>query len=856
MSSASDAAAYGSGEPDAAHSSDALPWALLDGIAFGLLLEDPSGHVAYINQPLRHLFSLTSTQTLDGLPFRDVLLRLFEASGSLPPALVDAVNKDPADLSGQVWSGLSERSIEITRTPLSPSLGVLWQFRPVDAVPTSEDASRRPDDPLQRHNTYREALHQTTLDLVNRLDLNDLLQSIVERAALLGGGDGYIYLVEPDEKTIIVRYGSGIFKQFIGFKMSPGEGIGGKVWVSGQPLVVDAYDSWTGRSDAFAENLIGAVAGIPLSIGGQIIGVIGVARLNQSPAFRDDEVRILGQLGELASLALENARLYRSAQDEIAERKATEDALRQSESRFRSVISAMGEGIVVFDSNGVIADMNAATERMFDVTRQDMIGQTLSIFDNRLLDQSGAPLPTSRHPAAQTLATGQPQTGVLLGVRLDDGQVRWVLLNAQPVTEADDTLVSVVVSFSDVTRQKQIQAELHRRIDMLAALQQVDFDLNQSLDIDYVLQTSLDCITRFGAVPSGFIVLIEDEAVQRIYANPDDLTAAEQAVARWQDGEPWARLLTARQLQRISGDTHAQIVLPLLSHDRLVGLLALDRDPANPYQDDLAFLELVGARIATAVDNARLFQASQTRLAENQAVYLQLKKLEQLKTQMIRVAAHDLRSPLGVIGGYVTILRDDLAPTNPAYAPFFEAIFRALERMEQMTSDILSLERIHATDTSNYKPVSLSSLIVQARDEYHDRVAAGGLSLDMTLEHGDLAVRGDAVQIYEAISNLIGNAIKYTPPGGRIHIRGSVDRDHALFQVSDTGYGIPLESQAALFQPFYRVRTDETRAIDGTGLGLYLVKGIVEQHGGVMRFESTPGQGSTFGFVLPLTPDE
>ena len=114
-------------------------------------------------------------------------------------------------------------------------------------------------------------------------------------------------------------------------------------------------------------------------------------------------------------------------------------------------------------------------------------------------------------------------------------------------------------------------------------------------------------------------------------------------------------------------------------------------------------------------------------------------------------------------------------------------------------------------------------------------------------------MRGDPVQLYEAASNLINNGIKYTPEGGSVTVRLYATDKSAVFEVEDTGIGVPEEFRTGLFKPFYRVKTNETKDIDGTGLGLYLVKGIVERHGGQMRFQTEHGKGSIFGFELPLT---
>lgn len=124
--------------------------------------------------------------------------------------------------------------------------------------------------------------------------------------------------------------------------------------------------------------------------------------------------------------------------------------------------------------------------------------------------------------------------------------------------------------------------------------------------------------------------------------------------------------------------------------------------------------------------------------------------------------------------------------------------------------------------------------------------------MDVMLPHEPCIVRGDSAQIYEAVSNFIGNAIKYTPEGGHIRVLLEALGDTVQLEITDNGFGIPEENQAKLFQPFYRAKTQETSNIEGTGLGLHLTKTIIEQQDGEIIFNSVYHQGSTFGFKMPL----
>jgi len=204
---------------------------------------------------------------------------------------------------------------------------------------------RRVEEALRRQNEYLSALHDTTLGMISRLDLNDLLEILISRSGqMVGAPHGFIFLVEPfdfianrpEDAMLECKVGVGVFSQMIGLRFKWGEGMAGKVWQTGQPLVVDDYDTWSGRSPNFDYNVIRAVMEVPLKFGSQVIGVIGLAYDAESDQmFGEDEVELLNRFAQLASIALDNARLYTAAQ----EAKEVAEAANQAKSTFLANMS-------------------------------------------------------------------------------------------------------------------------------------------------------------------------------------------------------------------------------------------------------------------------------------------------------------------------------------------------------------------------------------------------------------------------------------------------------------------------------------------------------------------------------------
>ena len=232
------------------------------------------------------------------------------------------------------------------------------------------------------------ALHETALGLIERLDLGEVLQAVVDRAGgLVGTPHGYLYVAGADESTLEVRVGTGIFEAWRGHSLAKGSGVAGRVWETRAPIVVDDYRRWNGRDRTFDEAPFRAVVGVPLEAGGSVSGVLGLARVEEERSFDEAEVALLTRFGRLASLALENARLYTTAQQELSERQRTEEELIDTVARLRQAESAIqlsqGETIrrLAFAAEFRNAESGRHTERMSRYC--ELLARRLDLGDER-----------------------------------------------------------------------------------------------------------------------------------------------------------------------------------------------------------------------------------------------------------------------------------------------------------------------------------------------------------------------------------------------------------------------------------------------------------------------------------------
>lgn len=329
------------------------------------------------------------------------------------------------------------------------------------------------------------------------------------------------------------------------------------------------------------------------------------------------------------------------------------------------------------------------------------------------------------------------------------------------------------------------------------------------------------------------------------------------------DGSPGAVLVldAARRVRRVNRAFRQQIsdtitlgqpiaamlaALPLDDTVRSNLLTALEGD--RPFKLDMSLAErtftVEGASIQTP-DGSRdwvILINDVTTLTD----------LNRLRTQMIRMTSHDIRNPLNNILGFAELLHDapGINPNPATVKEFLGYIITSANDIKRILEGVLNLEKTR-TGKPNRDSVSMVRIIEEVTDQLRPRATSAHQTLSVTLAHPSLGVRGDSFQLNQAIFNLVENAVKYTRDGGQIAVRGRKDAGYVVIEIEDNGYGIPAEAQSGIFKEFFRAVRGESANIRGTGLGLSLVKTIIDVHGGTVSFTSVEGKGTTFTVKLP-----
>lgn len=374
---------------------------------------------------------------------------------------------------------------------------------------------------------------------------------------------------------------------------------------------------------------------------------------------------------------------------------------------------------------------------------------------------------------------------------------------------------------------------LAARIGELETLTQIDGELNASLDLERVLE-----ITHRRAIQGTDAnlawVFLSDEAGSRLSLAMGPTQSQPNINELLVNVSPMRS-----QVIPISDNQNNRVIVPLSHVGKLIGALVLES--AEQFTDaHVQFLRRLAGRAATAIENARLYQAvQQANLA---------------KSKFVSVVSHELRVPMTSIRGYTDLLRQGVAgKANDQQLEFLEIIRNNVERMSVLVSDLSDISRIETgrlqLETSS---LHLKRYVEETVQRLQSRLDEKEQSLTLNIPDNLPTISADPNRLVQVLTNLISNANKYTPSKGSLSVQARVEGNHVRIDVSDTGIGIDSSDQQKLFSQFFRSEDEMVREQQGWGLGLNVTKQLVELMGGSIGLQSKSGLGSNFWFTLPI----
>lgn len=561
----------------------------------------------------------------------------------------------------------------------------------------------------------------------------------------------------------------------------------------------------------------------------------------------------------------------------ITERRRTKEQLLQT----AAIVDNSDDAIISKNLDGIILSWTPGAERLYGYTAAETIGQsvTMLIPPDRVDEEP--------HILEQ-IRRGEQVDHYETVRQRKDGTFVYVSLTVSPVRDTSGRIVGASKIARDITARKRAEEKLREQAEVIETVNRVGQTLAAELDQQKLVQAVTDAVTEIsGAHFGSFFYNVHNEAgesymLYTLSGVPRE-AFANFPMPRNTDifsptfkGEGTVLIADVKKDPRYGKNSPyygmpeghlpvtSYLAVPVISRSgEVLGGLFLGHPAAGVFTERAArIIEGFAAQAAVAMDNARLYEAAQRARTEaeqgaeeKERLFREAQESSRLKDEFLATISHELRTPLTAILGWAHMMRTEEFGGEEA-ARALETIERNARAQSQLIDDMLDVSRIITGKLRiDVRPVDPNSFIAAAIEAVRPGADAKGVRLQRIMDTGVVTVSGDPIRLQQVVWNLLSNAIKFTPRGGRVQVRLERVNSHIEIAVSDSGSGIAPEFLPFVFDRFRQADQRTTRQHGGLGLGLAIVRHLVELHGGSVRAESAgAGQGSTFTVLLPVAP--
>lgn len=677
---------------------------------------------------------------------------------------------------------------------------------------------KQAEDALRRRNQELELLPEIGQHLSAHLGLEALARVVLEQSVrAFTASMGHLAIFNPDGRRSIEAHFTGDEMLVAQDDERGGHSLDGLLAVvvaDRQGVILDDTEADGRALQAFGAAVRSAIC-VPLLGRRNVIGALSL--FHQDPGFfKAEHLSLLQAIATQASIAIESAQVHTIEQKRISELTALNHLARE--------IGLITSSVKLFDE---------IPRRVQEALGYPVVSLWLKEGDELTLRRqagaTGGASPGSLARAVEQVdVTGQPRivSGVPDPTRAKAARRASRRRPSDPSESYSSVAVPLIwnAKISGVLAIHSPQANAFQEGDRVV-LEMLAGQVATALDRIRLFESVAQEQRRLAAVlraAAGAILLIDREGRLQLL-NPAG--------------------------QRLFTDVGTKLGQPLPAgrgYDDLIELLGRALYSKSPEQEEIDW------------PDGRIFAAYVTPIEDGgQVAVLQdvthFKDLERVKDEFIAATSHDLKNPITTVIGFSNLL-GKVGPLNEQQADFLTRIELAARHMNELVLNLLELARIDMGVALRSAPVDLSELTSRVIEDFRSQAKAKGQTLAVTTATERVEIRGDGIRLQQVLGNLVSNAIKYTPSGGEIDVTTAVEGGYVWVHVQDNGIGIPAEDLPFIFDKFYRVQSEETQDVQGNGLGLAIVRSVVEQHGGQVSAESKPGQGSRFSIRLPVSP--
>lgn len=613
-----------------------------------------------------------------------------------------------------------------------------------------------------------------------------------------------------------------------------------------QPLVVNdvaEYPLKQGKEELIKASVKSLIV-VPFVHAGKLTGIMGLHQCKTTRVWQEAEIELVSAIAAQASVAINNAYLFRRIAD--------------GQQHWQRTFDSMTDGVALLDKAGRVICANEALTRLCNIPSQDIIGKPgVQLFSIAPDSYSGF------EPIEEVL-----RSSVSMQVEIQDLHKRILRQNIDPIIGQKGIVTNLILVVRDVTKERQAEKEMAQRNRELSTLNSISEEISKSLEIDKIIISAFTKTVEIMGADTGLVLLLDEiqeflrpvayhgeqpETILKVLTNLNTQRGLIRSAVDFRETYVIENVDKDEMPDPVFKDfahslgLRSLLITTLQSKNRGLGLLLIAYRQKHKFQtNEIQSISAIGRQVGVAMENARLVGSLQEALQE-------LREANRLKDEFLATLSHELRTPLTSIRGWTELLidRSDLDEETRLN---LKAILNNADSLQQLINDLLELSRIEnrvlkleleQTDI-NLVVISAVQTVKQVADTRRVKIEQD-LALDLP------EISADSNRLQQVFWNLLSNSIKFSKTNGYVRITTRYDDDWIEVKVEDNGIGIDPNFLPLVFERFRQGDSSSTRRYGGLGIGLSLVKSLVEVHGGEVKAES-PGkdQGSTFVVRLPI----